>query len=80
MEIIQNRIRGPLHGIPFTVKDCLKVSQRSTTCGFPGWKRFIADDDARVVSRLVEAGAVLLGKTNLPPFLSSFETQNKLFG
>lgn len=62
----QNRVRGPLHGIPVLVKDNIDTADRmTTTAGSLALEGSIAAKDSFIVSRLREAGAVLLGKTNL---------------
>jgi len=66
--------RGPLHGVPVVVKDNIDIAGLVTTAGWEGFSTalggidMIPDDDAAVVERLREAGAILLGKTNLPDF------------
>lgn len=68
--------RGPLHGVPVVIKDNIDYGGLVTTAGFDGFSRatggvdMIPDDDAAVVERLREAGAIILGKTNLPDFAS----------
>lgn len=58
---------GPLEGIPFTVKDSYMVAGLSVASGSPALKDLIATGDAAAVEQLRGAGAVLLGKTNMPP-------------
>jgi amidase len=66
--------RGPLHGVPVVIKDNIDYGGLVTTAGFDGFSRLtggfdmVPDDDAAVVTRLREAGAIILGKTNLPDF------------
>jgi amidase len=63
------RARGetsPLLGIPMTVKESYNVAGLPTTWGFPAQKDFIPPEDALAISRVKAAGAVLLGKTNVP--------------
>jgi aspartyl-tRNA(Asn)/glutamyl-tRNA(Gln) amidotransferase subunit A len=71
---------GPLHGVPFTIKDCVDTRGIRTTRG----SRLFADHrpaaDATVVTRLRDAGAIALGKTNLPEFALWWETGNHVFG
>jgi Asp-tRNA(Asn)/Glu-tRNA(Gln) amidotransferase A subunit family amidase len=68
--------RGPLHGVPVVIKDNIDFGGLVTTAGWEGFSTakggvdMIPDDDAAVVTRLREAGAVILGKTNLPDFAS----------
>jgi amidase len=72
---------GPLHGVPITVKDCFNVARMRTTWGNTAFKDFVADSDATVVTRLERAGAIVLGKTNLPFMLADFgQTANELYG
>ncbi|KZF20949.1 putative amidase [Xylona heveae TC161] len=58
---------GPLEGIPFTVKDSYKVKGMSVASGSPAFKSLMSNEDAFTVEKLREAGAVLIGKTNMPP-------------
>jgi amidase len=67
------RVWGPLHGVPVTIKDQFATAGLRTTYGLPGYADFIPDADAPLVTRLRRAGAVLLGKTNLP--LASYDWQ-----
>ena len=60
--------RGPLHGIPFAVKDQLNTAGIRTTSGTPIFNDFVPDEDATVVARLKAAGAILLGKLNMTEF------------
>jgi amidase len=71
---------GPLHGVPMTIKDSLDTSDLITTGGTQGRESFTPDEDATVVRRLREAGAILLGKTNTPELTLSFETDNHVYG
>jgi len=67
-EIARGRYRGPLHGIPFAVKDTHYTKGIRTTANTPVLADFVPDFDATVVARLKSAGAVLVGKTHLPEF------------
>ncbi|MBV8833842.1 MAG: amidase, partial [Acidobacteriaceae bacterium] len=72
---------GPLHGIPFSVKDSIDVQGVRTTAGTIGRKNCaVADKDATVVARLRKAGAIPVAKTNLPDLLFAYETDNLIFG
>ncbi|MGB5682041.1 MAG: amidase family protein, partial [Polyangiales bacterium] len=57
---------GPLHGLPMTVKDSLQTAGLVTTSGAPELRDFIPEEDAVAVERVLSAGAIILGKTNLP--------------
>lgn len=78
------RIRGgplpPLHGVPFTVKDNIATARLRTTASHPPLKDYVPDADATVVARLKAAGAILLGKTNLPELAMDFQTDSPIFG
>ena len=67
-EITSGKYRGPLHGIPVGVKDTHYTKGIKTTAGTPLLADFIPSFDATVVARLKDAGAILIGKTNLPAF------------
>ena len=67
-EIHQGRYRGPLHGIPFAVKDTYYTVGIRTTAASPVLKDFVPEFDCTIVERLKNAGAILVGKLNLPEF------------
>jgi len=70
----------PLLGLPFTVKDSLETAGLRTTSGASELSGYVPADDAVAVARLRAAGAVLVGKTNLPPWASDAQSTNKVFG
>lgn len=71
---------GVLHGIPMTIKDSLDTAGVITTGGTLGRKSFMPERDATVVTRVKNAGAILLGKTNTPELTIAFETNNLIYG
>ena len=71
---------GPLHGVPFTVKDSIDTAGVLTQRGSPIFKGRIPETDATSVARMKKAGAILLAKTNLPEFSYWIETDNLLTG
>tara|TARA_B100000676_G_C18074189_1_gene846489 strand:+ start:715 stop:2103 length:1389 start_codon:yes stop_codon:yes gene_type:complete len=73
-------LRGPLHGVPITLKDSLDTIDHVTTWGTTGRREVRPGADATCVARLRDAGAVVLGKTNTPEFTLSFETDNLVYG
>ena len=70
--------RGPLHGVPITVKDSFDVAGRVSTWGTPGRAGFRPDTDATAVARLRAAGAIVIGRTNTPELTLGFETWNPI--
>ena len=71
---------GPLHGVPFTVKDNLEAAGIEMTIGAPERRGVVAERDAVVVARMRAAGAILLGKTNCPAYGGGIETDNEVYG
>ncbi|WP_375791333.1 amidase [Bradyrhizobium sp. vgs-9] len=71
---------GPLHGVPFTVKDSIDTAGVLTQRGSPIFKGRLPDRDATSVARLKKAGGILLAKTNLPEFSYWIESDNLLSG
>jgi amidase len=72
--------KGPLHGVPITLKDSLDTAGIVSTGGTLGRRDFVPQQDAPVVARLRAGGAVLLGKTNTPELTLSGETNNLIYG
>ena len=72
--------RRPLLGLPMTVKESHNVAGLPTTWGFEPFKDFVAPADSVGVSRLKAAGAVILGKTNVPPWLADYQSNNPIYG
>jgi len=73
-------IWGPLHGVPITVKDQFDTAGIRTTYGLPPYQRWVPDRNAAVVSRLKRAGAVLVGKSNLPFASYDWQCWHPFFG
>lgn len=72
--------RGPLHGIPISIKDLIDVAGQPTTAGSRVRRGHVATTDAPVVRRLREAGAVLIGKTNLHEFALGTTSEESAYG
>ncbi|MFM9372844.1 amidase [Streptomyces sp. Da 82-17] len=72
--------RGPLHGLPITVKDAFETAGLRTTCGSGELAEHVPERDADAVARLRAAGAIVLGKTNTPANCQDIQTSNELFG
>lgn len=73
-------LAGPLHGIPVLVKDCVETSGIPTTFGSEALTDYTPEQDAVTVRKLREAGAVILGKTTLPDFASSWFSYSSVSG
>src|SRR5215470_11465345 len=71
---------GALRGLPITLKESFNVSGLRTTCGVPMWKDFVSKHDSPTWAQLRGAGAVLLGKTNVPPMLADWQSANAIYG
>lgn len=71
---------GPLHGLPITIKDNLEVMGMRCTSGSVLFENHFPTKNAALVNSLLEAGAIIFGKTNLPETGSDFQTYNKIFG
>lgn len=78
--LAKGRATGPLHGVPMTVKECFDVEGLPTTAGSVALKANAALRHADAVKKLVEAGAVIFGKTNTPLFAGDFQTYNEVYG
>ena len=79
-EIARGQYRGPLHGIPIALKDLFAVKGVRLTCGSKILADHIADSDATVVTRLNQAGTILLGKLNMHEFAWGGTSLNPHYG
>lgn len=71
---------GPLHGVPMTVKDTYEVAGMTTVCGEPSLRDYRPKANAAAVQRLLDAGAVIFGKTNTPRMAQDIQSYNPVFG
>src|SRR5439155_1599665 len=71
---------GPLHGVPMTIKESYDVAGLPTTWGVPTYKNNVATRNAVAVDRLLGAGVVIFGKTNVPLFLADWQSFNAIYG
>jgi len=71
---------GPLHGVPVTIKDAFETAGIVSTGGTLGRQHFVPRHDATAVRRLKQAGAIVLGKTNLPEISLAWESDNLIYG
>ena len=79
-EIAQGHYRGPIHGVPFSIKDNIATKGVRTTAGSKVLEQWTPDFDATVVERLRTAGAIILGKTNLHEWALGGTTINPFYG
>ncbi len=78
--LLQGHIKGPLHGVPVTIKDNIETVGVICTGGTKGRASFVPMQDATVVARMRAAGAIILGKTNMPELGLALETDNLVYG
>jgi amidase len=78
--LARGELLGPLHGVPLTVKEAWEVAGMRTTSGAKRWKDHVPQRDATVMKRLRGAGAIIVGKTNVPTYCADWQTFNDLYG
>src|SRR5207237_6847635 len=78
--LTRGEVWGPLHGVPMTVKESFDLTNAPTTWGIPALKGNLAGSDAVAVTRLLDAGAVIFGKTNVPLLLADWQSFNEVYG
>jgi amidase len=71
---------GPLHGLPMTIKDSFEISGMPATSGAPKLQNHQPAHSATAVQRLIDAGAIIFGKTNLPIYADDVQTYNEVYG
>ncbi len=71
---------GPLHGVPMTIKESYDVAGFPTTWGHPAFKDTLVKTNAVVVQRMLDAGVILFGKTNVPLNLADWQSYNEVYG
>ena len=76
----EGRPVGALHGVPMTIKDAFDTAGMRTVCGYPAFAARVPEADAVPVARLRAAGAIIMGKTNVPPLARGIQTDNPVFG
>jgi amidase len=78
--LARGEIKGPLHGVPVTIKDTLETSGVVCTGGTKGRANYVPKADATAVARLRAAGGIILGKTNVPELAGAIESDNLVYG
>ncbi|MFZ5931206.1 MAG: amidase [Pseudomonadota bacterium] len=71
---------GPLHGLPITIKDSFEITGMPTTSGAPELREYHAKENAVAAQRLMDAGAIIFGKTNLPLYAGDLQSYNSVYG
>lgn len=79
-EISTGNYRGPLHGVPISIKDIIQVKDAPTTSGSKIFENWIPSEDATVVEKLKEAGAIIIGKNNMHEFAMGATSENPHYG
>ena len=72
--------RGPMHGVPFAIKDLTPTKGKRTTLGSYAYEHWVPDHDAPIVEALKDAGGIMIGKTTTPEFAYSSFTESPLWG
>jgi amidase len=78
--LAKGEIRGPLHGVPMTIKESYNLAGSPTTWGDPKFRDNVTATSALAVERLEKAGVVLFGKTNVPLMLADHQSYNEVYG
>ena len=76
----QGKPTGPLYGVPIPIKDDKKTAGIRSTCGAKIYAGNVPKENAPAVQRLLDAGAIIVGKTNLPEWVSDFQSYNEVAG
>lgn len=76
----RGEVHGALHGLPITIKDSFETAGMRTTCGRRDLADYVPTKDAEAVARLRRAGAIILGKTNMPTGSMDVQSSNPVFG
>ena len=79
-QLVAGSLLGPLHGLPMTIKESYDIAGLPTTWGIPNAAKNIAANDAVVVQKFKQAGALFMGKTNVPINLGDYQSYNAIYG
>ncbi|KDR65722.1 hypothetical protein GALMADRAFT_260127 [Galerina marginata CBS 339.88] len=75
-----NRLKGPLHGVPISIKEQFEIAGVDTSVGFSQWVNKPAVKNADIINHLLDAGAIIYVKTNIPQTMFAFECSNPVWG
>jgi amidase len=79
-QLVTSGPKGPLHGLPITIKDAYETAGLRSTSGAKPWADYVPTGNAVTVQRLIDAGAVVFGKTNVPAYCADVQSFNDIFG
>lgn len=71
---------GPLHGVPMTIKETFELAGWPTTAGVPELREHVSETNSVAAQRLLDAGAVIFGKTNIPAYAADLQSYNEIYG
>ena len=77
-EAALGKFRGPMHGVPITVKEQLWIKGKHSNTNFKMLKDFVAPENAVIVNRIKDSGAIILGQTNVPKNLTDYQVNGDL--
>jgi amidase len=78
-EAAAGNFRGPLHGVPITIKECFWIKGEKSNTNFKMLRDFVAPEDAVIVDRILKSGAIILGQTNVPKNLLDYQVAGDLY-
>lgn len=78
--LARGEYRGPLHGVPMTIKETFELAGWPTTAGLPELREHVSTTTSVAVQRLLDAGAVIFGKTNVPARAADLQSYNEIYG
>ena len=73
-------VDAPLLGLPLTIKDCIDVAGLPGTAGVEAFADRVPEADSRLAAHVRQAGGVIMGKTNVPPYAADWQSSNPVFG
>ena len=79
-ELVRGKWHGTLQGLSLTIKDCVEVAGMRATMGVLAMEHYVSEKSGPASQAILDAGAVVLGKTNVPPYVSDWQADNPVFG
>lgn len=78
-EVKEGKFRGPLHGVPVTIKEQFWIKGKNSNTNFKMLKDFVAPEDAVIIGRIRKSGAIILGQTNVPKNLIDYQVRGDIY-